>query len=349
MATFVLSLDFELFWGVLDSHTLSDYAKNVEDEWEVVPRLLAMFRRYGVRTTWATVGMLMCRDYRQWQELRPSVLPGYARPACSSYNHEELVRDHPSLFFARPLVEQIQSTPGQEIATHTYSHFYCNEPGATPEQFAADLACARTIALEYGLKYQSIVFPRNQLADRYLPILAQNGIRTYRGNADHWLYRHGNHVAGGVFGRAVRLLDTWIPVSGNRTVRQTEANGLINIPASLFLYPWRKQLDLLEPMRLARIKEVMTAAARNDGVFHLWSHPHNFGMHKERNLAFLEELLQHFAHLQEKYGMRSMSMAEFAEGNAYESRNMRNDMPAAGPVSTALSYHPCQPILKDFN
>jgi peptidoglycan/xylan/chitin deacetylase (PgdA/CDA1 family) len=206
MSNLVISLDFELFWGVADSRSIAEYRNNIEGEWVAIPKMLGLFQRHGIRATWATVGMLMCRDYSQWREIRPSVLPGYKRTKCSSYLLDSAVRENPKLFFARSLVAQIMETPGQEIASHSYSHYFCGEAGATPEQFAADLLCAREIGAELGVKYRSFVFPRNQLREAYLPELDKANYRVFRGNPDHWLYRDGHFVAGGRAGRGVPLV-----------------------------------------------------------------------------------------------------------------------------------------------
>jgi peptidoglycan/xylan/chitin deacetylase (PgdA/CDA1 family) len=311
-ASLVISLDFELFWGVADSRTMAGYRRNIEGEWDAIPRMLALFRRYGIHATWAAVGMLMCRDYAQWREIRPAVLPGYLREQCSTYLLERHAREFPRLFFARPLVKRILDTPGQEVATHTYSHFYCGEQGATPEQFAADLACANTIASELGLQCRSLVFPRNQVRESFVSTLAGAGIRAYRGNPDHWLYRDGHTAPAGLAGRAVRFADSWLPLTGARTASVSATAGLVNVPASLFLRPWSRRLHRLEPLRLKRMKDAMTAAARAGRLFHVWWHPHNFGVNVDQNLAVLERLLKHYVVLRDRYGMRSQSMADVA-------------------------------------
>lgn len=312
-ASLVISLDFEMFWGVADSRTLAGYRRNIEGEWEAVPRMLALFRRYGIRATWASVGMLMCRDYVQWRAIRPAFLPGYRRQQCSTYTLDQQVRDYPRLFFARPLVEQILSMPGQELATHTYSHFYCAEQGATPEQFAADLACAQSIAAELGLQCRSLVFPRNQVRDAFVSTLAGAGIRAYRGNPDHWLYRDGHITPAGAMGRAIRLADAWAPLTDARTATATATGGVVNVPASLFLRPWSRRLHRLEALRMKRMKDAMTAAARAGQIFHIWWHPHNFGVDVDQNLTVLERLLKHYLFLNDRHGMLSRSMADVAE------------------------------------
>lgn len=312
-SSFVISLDFELFWGVADSRTLSNYRHNVNGEWSAIPRMLGLFRRFGVQATWATVGMLMCRDYQQWCEIRPTVLPRYERERCSTYSLGALAQQHPKLFFGRPLVEQILETPGQELATHTYSHFYCGEDGATVEQFVADIACAHAIVSSMGAQCRSLVFPRNQVRKEFVANLAHCGIYAYRGNPDHWLYKGGHFTPAGVIGRAARFADAWIPITGSHVTHAKRVGGVVNIPASIFLRPWPRRLNRLESLRMHRLKNAMTEAARSGGICHLWWHPHNFGINVDQNLAMLEVLLKHFVFLRDRYGMLSLSMERAAD------------------------------------
>lgn len=309
---FVISLDFELFWGVRDTQTVGGYGRNVLGEWQAVPRMLELFRHHRINVTWATVGAVMCRDHAQWRSLRPE---GDTRP------EDDLVKEHPRLFFARPLVERILDTYGQELGTHTYSHFYCSGEGATPDRFLDDLRCARAISAEMGASFQTIVFPRNQIVKEFLAVLPAAGIRVYRGNAQHWLYRNGNAVPGGRAGRIVRYVDAFVPLSGSGCRHEQVEDGLVNVPASMFLYAWSPVVQPLAVLRLRRIKQGMTAAARTGAVFHLWWHPHNFGVNLELNLAILAEVLRHYRVLADKYGMQSQCMGEFA--------GMANARPAA--------------------
>ena len=53
---FIISLDFELYWGIRDKRTIADYGKNLRNVHQVVPALLECFQRYGIHATWATVG-----------------------------------------------------------------------------------------------------------------------------------------------------------------------------------------------------------------------------------------------------------------------------------------------------
>lgn len=311
MSHLVISIDFELYWGVAEALTLDAYRGNLEGVWDAVPKILALFRQYGVRATWATVGMLTCRDYAQWRDLRPAVMPGYVRQRYSTYTLGNEAKQFPRLFFARPLVEQILSSPGQELASHTYSHFYCDEIGATPEQFAADLACACHVAADLGVAYRSLVFPRNQVQEEFISVLAGFGIQVYRGNQDHWLYRNGHLTPGGLAGRAIKLADSYFPLTGSHAACPNRRRGLIDVPASHFLRPWSRHLAFLETARRSRLKQAMTEAAVSGQVCHLWWHPHNFGRNLEQNLGILEALLKHYLELKDLYGMQSVCMGDF--------------------------------------
>ncbi|QYF91984.1 polysaccharide deacetylase family protein [Massilia sp. PAMC28688] len=313
MSNFIISLDFEMFWGVADVRTVDEYGDHIRGELEAIPAMLAAFGRHRVRATWATVGMLMCRDHAHWRAVAPERLPAYARSGCSPYAMDATVRKYPTLFFAPELVKRIRDSEGQEVATHTFSHFYCGEPGATPEQFMADMQCARAVGADLGLAFTSIVFPRNQVLPAYLRVLPETGVKIYRSNPDHVLYRDGHQVPGGALGRLVRLADAWLPLAGAMAAYPAHGPGaLVALPASRFLRPFSPSLAALEPLRLRRIKAAMTQAAIAGSDFHLWWHPHNFGCHTGRNLVMLEAILNHFGQLRERYGMRSANMADFA-------------------------------------
>jgi hypothetical protein len=335
---FVISLDFELFWGVDDTRSIESYGRNVLGEWQAVPQMLALFRDHRVNATWATVGAIMCRDYREWRARRGIGSEcAIGRKACVNAE-DALVRQHPRLFFAKSLVERILETDGQELATHTYSHFYCNDKDATPEGFVDDLARARDLAAEMGAGFRTIVFPRNQICSEFLAVLPAAGIRVYRGNAQHWLYRHGDAVPGGTAGRMVRFADAFVPLSGSSCRREQVDGELVNVPASMFLYAWSPFSEPLVAMRLHRIKQGMTEAARTGALFHLWWHPHNFGVNLGRNLAMLKEVLLHYRKLADTLGMESQCMGAFA--------GMADAQPAAprasGLVEAGASDELCQ-------
>ena len=54
----LISLDFELFWGVHDKGNLNQYGDSIKAVWEVLPKMLSEFDQHNVKCTFATVGLL---------------------------------------------------------------------------------------------------------------------------------------------------------------------------------------------------------------------------------------------------------------------------------------------------
>ncbi|HEX5870095.1 MAG TPA: hypothetical protein VFY65_06760, partial [Longimicrobium sp.] len=213
---------------------------------------------------------------------------------------------------APSLVRRIAETPGQELATHTFSHYFCGEAGADPEAFRADLRAALDVAADRGHDLRSIVFPRNQYDARYLRVCAELGIRFYRGNPASRLWGPPRSPLGAVAQRAGRWLDDYVRVGGRADAPDpASVPGLpVDVPADRFLRPLSPRTRAVEPLRLRRIGEEMRRAAETGGTYHLWWHPHNFGAHPARNLAFLARVLDRFGRLRDARGMRSATMAE---------------------------------------
>lgn len=317
---FVVSIDFELFWGMFDKHTLTGYGDNVLGERTAIPRMLKLFSTYGIHASWAAVGMAMARSKKELLVMLPppELRPTYEDARTSSYQYIEtaLIGDDEQsdpYHFGFSLVHAILSTPYQDIENHTFSHYYCVDGKKNaPEIFAADLDAHARIAETYEVRPTVIIFPRNQWSEEALRVCQEKGIRAYRGNEDHFLYRARKDNEQSLLVRGLRLLDHYVNISGYHTysLPQPEKGLPLNIPASRFLRPYMPKLAFLEPLRVRRIKNAMTHAAKRGEVFHLWWHPHNFGIHQEENFKNLKAILEHYKKLQKEYGMESASMRD---------------------------------------
>jgi hypothetical protein len=313
----VISLDFELYWGMRDVISLEDYRANLLGVRQAAPAMLDLFAAYGVHATWATVGLLFFETREQLLAGLPDRRPAYADRRLSPYFDLDRIgadeRDDP-FHYAPSLIRQVAARPHQEIATHTFSHYYCLEQGQTIGDFRADLSAAAAAAARFDLRLESIVFPRNQVNADYLAACAEVGIIAYRGNPDHWLYRGRASAEETPVRRAVRLADAYLNLSSHNGHALSGLAGAppVNVPASRFLRPYLSSLRALESLRLRRILDDLTHAARAGALYHLWWHPHNFGALPEQNLSFLKRLLDHYARLRETEGMESLTMAEVA-------------------------------------
>lgn len=309
---FVISLDFELLWGLRDRANRDSYGRNILGAREAVPQMLDLFARNGISATWATVGLLFCESRDELMASMPpeELQPRYANPALSNYSYLSEVGKNEAedpYYFAASLIDRIASTEGQEIATHTFSHFYTLEPGATADAFAADLAAARAVAARRGITLRSIVFPRNQYGAEHVQICETAGITSWRGNPDSWAYRATAGQGQTLLRRGVRLVDAYSGFLGPQTY-VPESGSMRNAPASRFLRPCAGKLAPLHPAHIRTILRGMSSAASAGRGYHLWWHPHNFGRDLEANLEGLRQILAHFQRLHKQYSFDSVAM-----------------------------------------
>jgi len=141
------------------------------------------------------------------------------------------------------------------------------------------------------------------------------GILCIRGNEHSYLYDARNGEEESLFRRALRLVDAYLNISGHNcyTDEYLKSKHPVDIPSSRFLRPYSAKLKILDGLRLKRIKSGMTYAAKNGRTYHLWWHPHNFGINYKENFAFLEKILDHYSQLSQKYNFQSHTMSGLAK------------------------------------
>jgi Polysaccharide deacetylase len=318
---FTISLDFELYWGVRDKKNLVDYGEHLLGVNSAIPAILNLFDEYGIHATWASVGFLFFENFDEMIEGLPNKQPSYINKQLSPY--EYIIKELSSrkmevgqYHYAPSLIKLILDHQNQEIGSHTFSHYYCLEKGGDIDTFRADLEAACKIAEKYNIRLKSLVFPRNQTQIEYLSVLNETGILSYRGNENYWIYSPKNDEDGSSsIRRGLRLIDTYLKLSGSNCYQLNEIGDKppFNICSSRFLRPCSKKLRFLEPLRLQRILSSMSYAAKKGLIYHLWWHPHNFGVDLDQNILFLNKILEHFRYLQESYRMESLNMGEIAE------------------------------------
>jgi peptidoglycan/xylan/chitin deacetylase (PgdA/CDA1 family) len=313
---FTVSLDFELYWGVRDKQSIIQYKQNLRGVRRAITEMLRVFSGNHIHVTWATVGFLFCKDLYDLNEYIPKVCPKYENEELSPYKYiEQRTELDPIYHFAPELIDLIQKYDGQEIASHTFSHYYCLEEGQSVDEFEEDISLAIKIAERRGISIKSLVFPRNQWNPEYISVLTRFGIQCYRGNESNWIYNASNDEDQGIFQRAVRLIDSHLNISGHNVYDLHRCvNGKpFNFQSSRFLRPYSGKLAILDGLRLNRIKRSMSYAAKNKKIFHLWWHPHNFGINTNKNVNFLLDIIKHYIFLKKRYDMKSLNMCELSE------------------------------------
>jgi peptidoglycan/xylan/chitin deacetylase (PgdA/CDA1 family) len=311
----VISLDFEIYWGVRDHVPLDRYRGNLLGERQAIPAMLELFSKYGIHATWATVGFLFFGDKPSLLAGLPNRRPAYTERALDPYADLSRLGDDEAtdpFHYGASLIRKIAAVPNQEIATHTFSHYYCLEPGQTESDFREDIQAARRAAGAHGFELKSVVFPRNQVNETYLRTCGEEGLSAYRGNPPSILHgaTRGREPS---LRRLARLADSYVNLTGHHAFTPSkQGTGLVNVPASRFLRPWSRRLRFAEPFRVRRILGDLTYAAERGLFYHLWWHPHNFGVNLDENIGTLDKILGHFSSLREAHGFQSLNMLEAA-------------------------------------
>ncbi|MFN5134962.1 MAG: polysaccharide deacetylase family protein [Chitinophagaceae bacterium] len=313
-----VSLDFELHWGRFDKVPLDATGKKYfENTRTMFPRMVELFIQYDVHVTWAIVGMLYNRTATEWNNHKPSVLPTYAQSNYSSYEWVKangLTEPEDPYHFAPDLISLIEQVPQFEMATHTYSHYYCKEEGQTIAQFRADLMKAKEMAISRNHTFKSLVFPRNQFNEAYLTVCKELGIETVRINPDVWYWDANRKES--LRKKIFRTGDAYTSLLGNKTVALKGIaldNRPLQLPTSRLYRAWTDKSKLLNQLKMQRILGELKDAAMNARYYHLWWHPHNFGFHPEECLNELEIILKAYQQYHQQYGFNSYTMYETKE------------------------------------
>lgn len=313
----IITLDFELYWGVFGGKTLANYKNNLLGVRQVIPKLLDLFAEYDIHATWATVGFLFFESRQELLAALPQERPNYEDKKNCPYIHMEHVGENEQqdpFHFAPSLIKAILAYHNQEIGSHTFSHYFCLENGQGPKAFREDLQAAMQAAGKFDVTLETMVFPKNQINKDYLPIMKEMGIKAYRGNELSWIYRARSDEEENNFRRMIRGLDSLVNVSGHNAYRREviKQQFPFNIPSSRFLRPYANKLEVVDPLKIERILSGLTYAAKNGLVYHLWWHPHNFGINQTENLSYVRKILNHFRKLKDLYGIESMSMRDLS-------------------------------------
>ncbi len=315
---FIISLDFELAWGFhYGDKARGPYKENILGARSVIPELLDLFAGYGIHVTWAAVGALGCTSKRELLELIPEDVV-YVNQDYSLHQYiNSYVGDNEEedpVHYAPSLINLIRMQPGQYLASHTFGHFSLLEETIDKGDFSKDTAALKTIFPETF----TVVFARNQISPEGIAILKNHGFKGYRGVPQNRraLQIYWEKQSRPTYIRVLRLIDTYLPITGHYDYPFTEVfagqatEGLLNIRASSTLRPYNPSLRALEKLKLNRIKKGMKRAAAKGGIYHLYWHPHNFGINQQENLSLLEGILEYYLELKARYGMESRSMEE---------------------------------------
>ena len=263
MGTVILSLDAELKWGFHDlPRTPVERTERARDHWLALVDLLDAF---SVPATWAIVGHLFLDtcDGRHRDHPAP---PGWFDPDPGT----DLQSD-PDWYGPDLVSAIIEADVEHDIGCHGFSHVEIGQPDVPDDLVSAELSASQTAAASMGIDVKSFVFPRNVIGNR--EALATAGFTCYRtryprplDSTPIRLPRKGFEFA---LGRPAPLVTPSI-----------DEHGLVAIPPSIDLFGFEGPIRRMSrPLRdtpvLDRVERGLAAAIADDGLVHLWCHPHD--------------------------------------------------------------------------
>jgi peptidoglycan/xylan/chitin deacetylase (PgdA/CDA1 family) len=261
-----ISIDLELAWGFWDILTPEILRQSESAERPICNTLVELFDRYGIPATWAVVGAVLDRA------------SAAGRPGGEAS------------WYAPDIIERIRAaTTPHEIGSHGGRHLYYDRMSAAQAQ--DDLDFVTDVHRKNGLALDSFVFPHNAVG--HLDLLAQAGLRTFRGPDTGWV-----RVAprlGARLGQIVTFGDKILPIPP--APAQAHRRGLlVDIPGSMLL-PGRNgaRRFILPQVTRAKLSAGLARARRSGRTFHFWFHPCNFYYRPEEQFATLAWFLAHAA------------------------------------------------------
>lgn len=278
MACVIISLDYEKKWGIHHLPHLSvgyDNGLAIESS-IVVPNILAIFDRYELPATWATVGAIALSSSKEYFEVC-NMPPNYINKNFSINKEKLKAGVSESKYFSAASVEMILSAKNQELATHGFSHIFSDEKYVSENDFLNDLKLSVDLfENKFSHKVRSFVYPRNKVL--YQEKLSSFGITNYR--AEYENITNSNSLLKKGWDRINRFGNSFIEKS-SQIEKKNYSLGTHFIRFDLPEYLWRIHVEKLFSS-LSNLKD--------NQYLHLWWHPHNMVENHIERLSRLEDI-----------------------------------------------------------
>tara|TARA_Y100000741_G_scaffold70086_1_gene50978 strand:- start:8867 stop:9799 length:933 start_codon:yes stop_codon:yes gene_type:complete len=271
----IISIDFEMRWGVHDLYGLNidKYRKNLENSRPAVIHTLKMLEERKLRSTWATVGALGLNDWDEYFNLNPPI-PDYKHKTLKILDEYSNIDPKGHLHFAPDLIKKIIKTKGQDLGSHSFSHLYFLEDGIKESDFIEDgLLVKKLFEKKFKITPLSFVFPRNQI--NFIDCLKNLKLLIFR--SIPYLYSY-NYLTN----KVINLYNILSPsINGPFTCNSKYSTGNFFVRFNLNKILWNLQL--------LKIKNKLINLKKNE-VLHIWWHPHNVGPNFKFGIDRFEQL-----------------------------------------------------------
>jgi hypothetical protein len=262
----IISFDCESKWGMADHiNSIHDELFTKKNLINVYGEILRVLRDKNIAATFAFVGaMTMDKNYfvDTWV---PRLKKSDQHTVWLSRLYSDLNGGFADGWFMPELLSMVESSlTAHEIASHGFTHLPFD--GANKQSIEIELEGIKDWMRIKNKTIDTFIFPRNLIADTIS--LKTIGVRGYRDKLDAVIIE-------GRAGRLLNLMKEFYPFCKSQSCKQVTQIP-VAIPGGFFLN-WRSGARRLVPIDLTiqRFKNALNHATKNEGVVHLWLHPHN--------------------------------------------------------------------------
>ncbi len=283
VAKVVISLDFELGWGVLEDPLWKERQNNglYKRLRPVLADLFTYLESTELSTTWASVSSMSIERYA---DLSIDHLPNDYKDATALFFKEAEweTRCANDLFDSWAKISDFS-----ELASHTSTHIYADHSSVKSEHYVADIKDSiDTLERYFSHPISSLIFPRDQ-ADFRTEIAQQHPLNfrlnpAFFKNKKNKLQRI---VAGGA--------KFWDNIPSSQVFLGN--HGEIYQSGSMYLNWSGGDFERLKKILvLIQIERLIKQLPHTNNIFHIWLHPFNLAestKHYEVFISFLKALV----------------------------------------------------------
>ena len=264
-ASFVLSIDLELAWGVRDKLSSSILKKIIDTERLICENLINIFEENEIPVTWAVVSALLDNKNKM----------------INDQNHKA--------WYAPDILDNIlRSKINHLIASHSYGHKEFNK--CSREEIIIDFEKSSSVFKSININTDVFVFPRNQVF--HLDILKKNQFKTYRSVDRSWYKRIYNYNK--LLGKMSNIIDKTFPIKTNSVMSSIDKFGLIEIPSSILLISKNGIRTIISNYSMfKKVKDGIDLAIHRNECFHIWFHPSNFYYKTDSQFDLLKKIINY--------------------------------------------------------
>ena len=265
-ASFVLSIDLELAWGVWDKLNSTNVQKIIDTERLVCENLLNIFDENEIPVTWAVVAALLDNKNKMMGNLNQKA------------------------WYAPDILDNILNSKTKHlIASHSYAHKEFNT--CSNEEIIEDFEKSIFFLKSFNINTDVFIFPRNNVF--HLDVLKKFNFKTYRSIDQSWykkVYKYNK-----LLGKISNLIDKVIPIKTNSVSPLIDQFGLTEIPTSILLISKNGIRTIVTNFSMfKKIKDGIDLAISKNECFHIWFHPSNFYYQTNKQFDLLKKIIDYF-------------------------------------------------------